>query len=173
MLGQVDPRDVIYTKIKHRMPSTDQSSRRPPHRKKCTLTANCFTDHHPDTVAPSLGAPVSSRTIQRSLAEGHLGSQCTLRVLPLTPSHRRLHLEWCCPRGNWTGAERNQLVFSIKSRFNLSRDDNRVYVWRSCGERLNPAFALQRHTTPTAGVMVWGAITYKTRSPLVLICGTT
>ncbi|GFU77514.1 hypothetical protein TNCV_3498871 [Trichonephila clavipes] len=37
-------------------------------------------------VAPSLGAPVSSRTIQRRLAEGHLGSQRPLRVLPLTPT---------------------------------------------------------------------------------------
>ncbi|GFW57012.1 transposable element Tcb1 transposase [Trichonephila clavipes] len=40
-------------------------------------------------------------------------------------------------------------------------------------ERLNPAIALQRHTTSTAGVMVWGAIAYNTRSPLVLIRGTT
>ncbi|GFX02814.1 transposable element Tcb1 transposase [Trichonephila clavipes] len=39
------------------------------------------------------------------------------------------------------------------------------------GYRLNPAFALQRHTAPTAGVMVWDAIAYNTRSPLVLICG--
>ncbi|GFX23242.1 transposable element Tcb1 transposase [Trichonephila clavipes] len=29
-----------------------------------------------------------------------------------------------------------------------------------------------RHTTPIAGVMVWGAIAYNTRSPLVLIRGT-
>ncbi|GFX02869.1 transposable element Tcb1 transposase [Trichonephila clavipes] len=29
--------------------------------------------------------------------------------------------------------------------------------------------ALQPHTTSTAGVMVWGAIAYNTRSPLVLI----
>ncbi|GFS57441.1 transposable element Tcb2 transposase [Trichonephila clavipes] len=36
-------------------------------------------------VAPSLGAPVSSRTIRRRLAEGHLGSRRTLRVLLLTP----------------------------------------------------------------------------------------
>ncbi|GFV86211.1 transposable element Tcb2 transposase [Trichonephila clavipes] len=28
------------------------------------------------------------------------------------------------------------------------------------------------HTTPTAGVMVWGAIAYNTRSSLVLISGT-
>ncbi|GFV09795.1 hypothetical protein TNCV_2598501 [Trichonephila clavipes] len=43
---------------------------------------------------------------------------------------------------------------SDESRFNLSSDDNRVRVWRPRGERLNPAFALQRHTAPTAGVMV-------------------
>ncbi|GFW17378.1 transposable element Tcb2 transposase [Trichonephila clavipes] len=53
-----------------------------------------------------------------------------------------------------------------------SSDDNRVRVWRSSGERLNPAFALQRHKALTAGVMVWGAIAYNTRSSLVLIRGT-
>ncbi|GFV80762.1 transposable element Tcb2 transposase [Trichonephila clavipes] len=60
-----------------------------------------------------------------------------------------------------------------ESRFNLSSDDNRVRVWRPRFERLNPAFALQRHTAPTAGVMVWGAVAYYTLSPLVLIHGTT
>ncbi|GFX13069.1 transposable element Tcb2 transposase [Trichonephila clavipes] len=46
-------------------------------------------------VAPSLGAPVSSQTIRRRLAEGHLGSRHPLCVLPLTLTHRRLRLEWC------------------------------------------------------------------------------
>ncbi|GFS73835.1 transposable element Tcb2 transposase [Trichonephila clavipes] len=62
--------------------------------------------------------------------------------------------------------------YGDESRFNLSSDDNRVRVWRPRGERLNPAFALQRHTSPTVGVMVWGAIAYNTRPPLVLIRGT-
>ncbi|GFX05738.1 transposable element Tcb2 transposase [Trichonephila clavipes] len=56
-------------------------------------------------VAPSLGAPVSSRTIRRRLAERHLGSRRPLRVLPLTTTHRRLRLEWYHERGNWTAAE--------------------------------------------------------------------
>ncbi|GFV80875.1 transposable element Tcb2 transposase [Trichonephila clavipes] len=119
-------------------------------------------------VVPSLGNPVSSRT----MAEGHLGSRHSLRVLPLTPTHRRLRLEWCSARGNWTEAEWNKVVFSDESRFNLSRDDNRVCVWKPWGECPNPAFALQRHTAPTAGAMVWDAIAYNTRLPLVLICGT-
>ncbi|GFY13806.1 transposable element Tcb2 transposase [Trichonephila clavipes] len=79
-------------------------------------------------VAPSLGAPVSSRTTRRRLDEGHLGSRRPLRVLPLTPTHRRLLLEWCRARGNWTAVEWNQVVFNDKSRFNLGSDDNRVRV---------------------------------------------
>ncbi|GFW06108.1 transposable element Tcb2 transposase [Trichonephila clavipes] len=94
-------------------------------------------------VAPSLGAPVSSRTMRKRLAEGHLGSWCPLRVLPLTPTHRRLRLEWCRARGNWTAAEWNQVVFSDESRFHLSSDDNRIRVGRLRGERLNPAFSLE------------------------------
>ncbi|GFV27040.1 HTH_Tnp_Tc3_2 domain-containing protein [Trichonephila clavipes] len=46
-------------------------------------------------VAPSLVAPVTFRTIRRRLAEGHLGSRRLFRVLPLTPTHRRLRLEGC------------------------------------------------------------------------------
>ncbi|GFX77712.1 transposable element Tcb2 transposase [Trichonephila clavipes] len=109
-------------------------------------------------VALSLGVSVSSRKIRRRLAEGHLGSRSPLRLLPLRPTHRRLRLEWCRARGNWTAAEWNQVVFSDESRLNLSSDDNRVRVWRPRGEHLISAFVLQRHTTPTAGVMVWGAI---------------
>ncbi|GFT22057.1 transposable element Tcb2 transposase [Trichonephila clavipes] len=56
-------------------------------------------------VALPLGAPVSSRTIRRRLAEGHLGSRRPLRVLPLTDTHRYLRLESCHARGNWTAAE--------------------------------------------------------------------
>ncbi|GFY28729.1 transposable element Tcb2 transposase [Trichonephila clavipes] len=59
-----------------------------------------------------------------------------------------------------------------ESRFNLSSDDNRVRVWRPRGERLNPAFALQRHIALPVGVMVWGANAYNTWSLLVLIRGT-
>ncbi|GFT16872.1 transposable element Tcb2 transposase [Trichonephila clavipes] len=53
--------------------------------------------------------------------------------------------------GKWTAAEWNQVVFSDEYRFNISSDDNRVRMWRSRVKRLNPVFALQRHTAPTAG----------------------
>ncbi|GFT07677.1 uncharacterized protein TNCV_4045991 [Trichonephila clavipes] len=43
------------------------------------------------------------------------------------------------------------MVFSKEYRFNLCCDDSRFRVLIPRGEGLNPAFALQRHTTPTAG----------------------
>ncbi|GFY05925.1 transposable element Tcb2 transposase [Trichonephila clavipes] len=146
-----------------------QTSRREDHHivRSACVQPNASSVAIQAQVAPSLGAPVSSRNIRRRLVEGHLGSWRLLRVLPLTPSHRRLRLELCRVRGTWTAADRNQIEFSDESRFNLSSDDNRVRVWRHRGERLNLAFALQQHTSPTAGVMVWGAIAYNMRSPLV------
>ncbi|GFV96805.1 transposable element Tcb2 transposase [Trichonephila clavipes] len=157
--GSVRPRQTSCREDHH----IERNARVQPTASSATIQAQ---------VAPSLGAPVSSRTIRRRLAEGHLRSRSPLSVLPLTPIHRRLRLEWCHAQGNWTAAEWNQVVFSDESRFNLSSDDNRVRVWRFRGEYLNPAFALQRHTAPTAGLMVWGANAYNTRSPLVLIRGT-
>ncbi|GFW60246.1 transposable element Tcb2 transposase [Trichonephila clavipes] len=80
-------------------------------------------------IASSLRAPVPDRTIRRCLIEEHLGLRNPLGVLPLTPTHRRLRLEWYRARGNWTAAEWNQVVFRDESEFNLSSDENRVHVW--------------------------------------------
>ncbi|GFT23680.1 transposable element Tcb1 transposase [Trichonephila clavipes] len=135
-------------KTRLRAPAADQSSRRLPHCKKCTRTANCLIGRYPGTGSAFTRSHVSSRTIRRCLAEGHLGSWHPLRVLPLTPEA------------------------ADEFRFNLSSIDNRIRVWRPRGECINPVFALQRHTTPTAGVMVWGVIAYNTRSHLVLVYAT-
>ncbi|GFT98410.1 transposable element Tcb2 transposase [Trichonephila clavipes] len=122
-------------------------------------------------VASSLGAPVSSGTMRRLLAEGHLGSRHPLRVLPLKPSHRHI---WSGATQEETGLQWNGTGWSLATNPDSisSSDNNHVRVWRPRVERLNPAFALQQHTAPIAGVMVWGTIAYNTRSPLILIRGT-
>ncbi|GFV58064.1 transposable element Tcb2 transposase [Trichonephila clavipes] len=67
----------------------------------CPRQTSCLKSQ----VAPSLGAPESSRTIRRCLAERHLGSRRPLRGLPLTSTHRHLRFEWCHSRENWTAVE--------------------------------------------------------------------
>lgn len=78
-------------------------------------------------------------------------------------------MQWCRERQSWTAGDWQRIVFSDESRFCLGAHDGRVRVRRRVGERLNPAYNVERHTAPTPGVMVWAAITYDTRTPLVIM----
>ncbi|UYV79292.1 hypothetical protein LAZ67_17001972 [Cordylochernes scorpioides] len=111
------------------------------------------------------------RTISRRLVANGLHSCRPLRRLPLTPPNRRQRLEWCRARSTWM-SEWHRVVFSDESRFCLSSDSRRVRVWRRRGERSNPAAIEERPTVRQRGIMVWGAIAYDSRSPLLRIQGT-
>jgi transposase len=122
-------------------------------------------------VQDTLDVPISTRTISRRLVESGLHSRRPLRILPLTPQHRRQRLEWCQARATWRMEWRN-VVFSDESRFCFSCDSHRIRVWRRRGERSNPAVTVERPTARQRGIMVWGAISYDSMSPLVRIQGT-
>ncbi|UYV80637.1 hypothetical protein LAZ67_19001173 [Cordylochernes scorpioides] len=111
------------------------------------------------------------RSISRRLVANGLHSCRPLRRLPLTPPNRRQRLEWCRARSMWM-TEWHRVVFSDESRFCLSSDSRRVRVWRRRGERCNPAAIVERPTVRQRGIMVWGAIAYDSRSPLLRIQGT-
>ncbi|GFS58956.1 transposable element Tcb2 transposase [Trichonephila clavipes] len=100
--------------------------------------ANCFISRPPGTGSTFIRGPCVFTKKRRRLVKGHEGSRCSLRVLPLTPTHQRLHLEWCRARGSCTAAEWNLVVLSDESRFNFSSHDNRVRVWRPRFERITP-----------------------------------
>ncbi|UYV78715.1 K02A2.6-like [Cordylochernes scorpioides] len=122
-------------------------------------------------VQDTLDHSISTRTISRRLVANGLHSCRPLRRLPLTPPNRRQRLEWCRVRSTWM-TEWHRVVFSDESRFCLSSDSRRVRVWRRRGERSNPAAIVERPTVRQRGIMVWGAIAYDSRSPLLRIQGT-
>ncbi|UYV74771.1 hypothetical protein LAZ67_12000909 [Cordylochernes scorpioides] len=122
-------------------------------------------------VQGTLDHSISTRTISRRLVANGLHSCRPLRRLPLTPPNRRQRLEWCRARSTWM-TEWHRVVFSDESRFCLSSDSRRVRVWRRRGERSNPAAIVERPTVRQRGIMVWGAIAYDSRSPLLRIQGT-
>ena len=62
------------------------------------------------------------------------------------------------------------IVFSAESRFCLEAHNGRVRVWQSVGEHLSLAFIVEWNTAPTSSVMVWAAIAYNTKTPLVVMC---
>ncbi|GFV48931.1 transposable element Tcb2 transposase [Trichonephila clavipes] len=72
----------------------------------------------------------------------------------------------------WNVTGWQNVVFSDESRFVLGTDDNHVWVWRHPGQRYNSPRTVLRHTARTTGVMVWGAITYDSRSTLIVMRGT-
>ncbi|GFV60585.1 transposable element Tcb1 transposase [Trichonephila clavipes] len=116
--------------------------------------------------------PVPSReTIRRRQAEV-LRSRRPLRRLPLTPHHRQCRLDFCRHRAIWSVTDWRRVIFSDESRFSLSADDHRTRVWRRTGQRSDPAFIVERHTAISQGVTVWGAISWDTRSSLVVLQGT-
>ncbi|UYV80324.1 hypothetical protein LAZ67_18002397 [Cordylochernes scorpioides] len=130
-------------------------------------TCTAILQHVQDTLDHS----ISTRTISRRLVANGLHSCRPLRKLPLTPPNRRQRLEWCRARSTWM-TEWHRVVFSDESRFCLSSDSRRVRVWRRRGERSNPAAIVERPTVRQRGIMVWGAIAYDSRSPLLHIPGT-
>ncbi|UYV64886.1 hypothetical protein LAZ67_3002285 [Cordylochernes scorpioides] len=130
-------------------------------------TCTAILQHVQDTLDHS----ISTRTISRRLVANGLHSCRPLRRLPLTPPNRRQRLKWCRARSTWM-TEWHRVVFSDESRFCLSSDSRRVRVWRRRGERSNPAAIVERPTVRQRGIMVWGAIAYDSRSPLLRIQGT-
>ncbi|GFV59337.1 transposable element Tcb1 transposase [Trichonephila clavipes] len=108
----------------------------------------------------------------RRLTEVGLSSRRPLRRLPLTPHHRQCQLDFCRPRATWSVTDWRRVIFSDESRFSLSADDHRTRVWRRTGQRSDPAFIVERHTAISQGVTVWGAISWDTRSALVVLQGT-
>ncbi|UYV77000.1 hypothetical protein LAZ67_14002774 [Cordylochernes scorpioides] len=130
-------------------------------------TCTAILQHVQDTLDHS----ISTRTISRRLVANGLHLCRPLRRLPLTPPNRRQRLEWCRARSTWM-TEWHRVVFSDESRFCLSSDSRRVRVWRRRGERSNPAAIVERPTVRQRGIMVWGAIAYDSRSPLLRIQGT-
>ncbi|GFX17695.1 HTH_Tnp_Tc3_2 domain-containing protein [Trichonephila clavipes] len=109
------------------------------------------------------------KTIRRRLTEVGLRSRRPLRRLPLTPHHRQCRLDFCRPRATWSVTDWRRVIFSDESRFSLSDDDHHTRVWRRTGQRSDPAFIVERHTAISQGVTVWGAISWDTRSSLVVL----
>lgn len=124
------------------------------------------------SILRATGASVTARTINRRLRERGLRSRRPLRRLPLTSVHRQARLQWCRAHSTWNVTDWSRIVFSDESRFELSPDDQRRRVWRRPGQRWDTNLTVARHTARQPGVMVWGAISFHSRTPLVVIRGT-
>ncbi|GBN74320.1 Transposable element Tc1 transposase [Araneus ventricosus] len=119
-------------------------------------------------IRTAVGTTVTQRTVTNRLLQGQLRDRRPVACIPLTPNHCRLRREWCQARAHWR-TEWISVVFSDETRLCLGASDGHVLVRRRPGERLQPTCLRPRHTGHTPGIMVRGAISYGSRSTLVVI----
>ncbi|UYV69232.1 CNOT6L [Cordylochernes scorpioides] len=93
-------------------------------------------------------------------------SKSSSTVTMPTPHTRVLtvRLQWCRERSTWNCADWGRIVFSDESHFLLCPDDCRKCVWRRPGQRVDLGLTVEHHTGPQQGVMVWGAISFDSRT---------
>ncbi|GFU51097.1 HTH_Tnp_Tc3_2 domain-containing protein [Trichonephila clavipes] len=92
---------------------------------------------------------VSTITNHRRLIERNLCLYRQLHHLLLTPAYCRARLQWCSVRSGCNQVEWGRIVFSDECRFQLCPDDHRRCVWRSSGQRADPAFTITRNRRPS------------------------
>ena len=97
-----------------------------------------------------------------------LRSRLTPARLPLTPRHRQAWLLWFRERVDLR-VEWHSAVFSDESSFCLYTSNRHTRVRHRPGERYLPECIRSRHTGPTSGFIVWGAISHNSRSRLVFL----
>ncbi|GBM60918.1 Transposable element Tcb2 transposase [Araneus ventricosus] len=137
---------------------------------RATSAFGSHSDSFHDTIR-CRGASCSINHFQMPCgSESSIQAPCSCAAF--NTEHQRLRLQWCHARATWNSTDWQNVVFSDESRFVLGTDDNRARVWRRAGERYNSTHVVARHTACTAGIMVWGAVTYASQSTLIVARGT-
>ncbi|GFW89436.1 HTH_Tnp_Tc3_2 domain-containing protein [Trichonephila clavipes] len=128
---------------------------------------NSRFQRHDGSGQPRATADREVRLIVRPAVTVPDSSQLTIRLLT-TPTHCRAILQWCLARSGWNHADWGRIVFNDASHFQLCHENHRRRLWRHLGQRAYSAFTIARDVDPQPGVMVWGAISFDSHTPLAV-----
>ncbi|GFY31768.1 transposable element Tcb1 transposase [Trichonephila clavipes] len=95
---------------------------------------------------------LSARTIRHSLQQSQVFARHPLLRLPLNGNYRRLRCQWCDERWTWR-TKWNDIELTDESRFCLQHHDDRIRVWRRCGDRLLNCCVMHRPTGLAPDIM--------------------
>ena len=110
------------------------------------LQCNFFLHVHPETV-------------HNTPQEQGLSARRKQSVPLLTQHHIRSRLEWARAHQSWSMENRERVIFSDESKFNLFGSDGLHCCWRREGEGLSPCYAKKKVKHGGKKVMVWGFVT--------------
>lgn len=72
----------------------------------------------------------------------------------------------------WIQRQWNEVLFTGESRFNVDFADERLRVWRGRNERFDTEHIIQRDRYGGGSVMVWGGISHRGKTVLLVANGT-
>ena len=142
-------------------------------RKKRRLIRNLNTDR--SQTSAELGqttfgniSGISPRCVRRCLFK-HGFKKCRASKTPLLTYLQKLRrLRWAAAHKHY---DFHKVIFSDEKRF-AKRPDGPTMVWRRPGESRDPR-CTQKHTKfGGGGLLIWGAISYYRKFPLVHVAGT-
>ena len=111
---------------------------------------------------------ISPRTVHNRLrARGIRPRRPAIRPV-LQPRHRVTRCTWCRKHIYFTQHDWARILFTDESRFHLDSSDGRSRVYRRVGERFHHRCVIERG----GSVMVWGGISSRGRTTLVVVDGT-
>ncbi len=114
---------------------------------------------------------ISSDTVLHRLRAHNLRARRPVRGNLLTPIRRRNRHTWCQRHRRCTQRQWNGVLFSDESRFCVDGSDGRDRVWRRRGERYADCCIRQSDRWGGQSVMMWAGISFRHRTPLVVIGG--
>ncbi|GFV07096.1 transposable element Tc1 transposase [Trichonephila clavipes] len=107
-------------------------------------------------LAAATGAVASRQTIYRRLNEKGLYARKAKGMYFTVFTEKRDRFNRCKEHQNWTEHQWSHVLFTDESRFSLTGDSKRVYIWRESGTRNDPSNIVERDRFGSGGVMVWG-----------------
>ncbi|GFW53500.1 transposable element Tc1 transposase [Trichonephila clavipes] len=119
------------------------------------------------------GKQISRKTVARRLKGGGLYARRPVVCVRLTRQHRTARLQWCREHHNWTEQDWACVLFSDESRFSLSSDCRRQWIWRESGTAYRPENIQEKNRYLTCSIMVWAGIMINGRTRLHVVANGT
>ncbi|GFX99796.1 transposable element Tcb2 transposase [Trichonephila clavipes] len=115
------------------------------------------------------GTTVSTQTVRNRLHGVGLYTRRPMVCVRLTSRHRRDRREGATEHKNWRRNEWSNVLFSDESCFSVHPNNRRIFIWRKCGSRNNPASVHESVRFGGEGVLVYGGISIDGRTDLYII----
>jgi transposase len=120
-------------------------------------------------VAEQLPVVVCRRTLQNAVHELGFSNRVAVKKPLLAERHIAHRLKIAREHRHWGYDEWARVMWTDEAAFELGKRSNRVTVWRKAYEKYDWDCIVPTFRSGRKSVMVWGAITATSRSPLVLM----